>query len=142
MQFPKKSHYTTDEMYKMANEMRLDLIKMLTLAGSGHSASPLATMEMWTAFYFHILNHNPKDPAWEERDRLLLSCGHYCPARYTAMAHAGYFPQGPELFVREIASVGHCRVAGGTVVAAGKEQPVAFFPVRFLRVVVQDVEIH
>ncbi|MEX1068445.1 MAG: transketolase [Patescibacteria group bacterium] len=92
MQFPKKSHYTEDEMYRMANEMRVDLIKMLSKAGSGHSAGPLDTMEIWTAFYFHILNHNPRKPDWEERDRLLLSCGHICPARYTVMAHAGYFP--------------------------------------------------
>ena len=92
MQFPKKEHYSVDELYKMANEMRVDLIKMLTKAGSGHSAAPLGTMEIWTAMYFHILNHNPKKPDWEERDRLLLSCGHYCPARYTVMAHAGYFP--------------------------------------------------
>src|SRR3989304_1895916 len=92
MQFPKKEHYSVDELYKMANEMRVDLIKMLTKAGSGHSASPLGTMEIWAAMYFHILNHNPKKPDWEERDRLLLSCGHYCPARYTAIAHAGYFP--------------------------------------------------
>ncbi|HLD96550.1 MAG TPA: transketolase [Patescibacteria group bacterium] len=92
MQFPKKEHYSVDDLYKMANEMRVDLIKMLTKAGSGHSAAPLGTMEIWTAMYFHILNHNPKKPDWEERDRLLLSCGHYCPARYTVMAHSGYFP--------------------------------------------------
>lgn len=92
MQFPKKDNYSVDEMYKMANEMRVDLIKMLTKAGSGHSAGPLGTMEIWTAMYFHILNHNPKKPDWEERDRLILSCGHICPARYTVMAHAGYFP--------------------------------------------------
>lgn len=92
MQFPVKKHYTTADLYKMAKEMRKDLIKMLTLAGSGHSASPLGTMEIWTAMYFHILNHNPKNPEWEERDRLILSCGHYCPVRYTVMAHAGYFP--------------------------------------------------
>src|SRR3990170_3093490 len=92
MQFPKKDNYSVDELYKMANAMRQDLIKMLTKAGSGHSAGPLGTMEIWTALYFHILNHNPKKPAWEERDRLVLSCGHICPARYTVMAHAGYFP--------------------------------------------------
>jgi transketolase len=49
-------------------------------------------MEIWTAMYFHILNHDSKKPDWEERDRLILSCGHICPARYTVMAHAGYFP--------------------------------------------------
>src|SRR3990170_2143650 len=79
-------------MYKMANEMRTDLIKMLTKAGSGHSAAPLGTMEIFTALYFHILNHNPKKPDWLERDRLVLSCGHYCPVLYVAMAYAGYFP--------------------------------------------------
>ncbi|NIT03609.1 transketolase [Candidatus Saccharibacteria bacterium] len=92
MKFPKKDHYTTDKLYKMANEMREDLIKMLTLAGSGHSAGPLGTMEIWTAMYFHILNHKPQDPDWKDRDRLILSCGHICPARYTVMAHAGYLP--------------------------------------------------
>jgi len=92
MQFPKKKHYTVDEMYGMANSMREDLIKMLVKAGSGHSAGPLGMMEVFTALYFHILNHDPKKPDWEERDRLILSNGHICPARYTVMAHAGYFP--------------------------------------------------
>lgn len=76
----------------MANQMRTDLIKMLVTAGSGHSAGPLGMMEVFTALYFHILNHNPKKPDWEERDRLILSNGHICPVRYTVMAHAGYFP--------------------------------------------------
>ena len=48
--------------------------------------------DIFTAFYFHILNHDPKNPLWEERDRLILSNGHITPVRYSAMAHAGYFP--------------------------------------------------
>jgi transketolase len=48
--------------------------------------------DIFTALYFSIMNHDPKKPNWKERDRLILSNGHICPARYAAMAHAGYFP--------------------------------------------------
>ncbi len=75
-----------------ANEIRETLIETLLEAGSGHSAGPLGMADIFTAFYFHILNHNPKHPEWPERDRLVLSNGHICPIRYVTMAHAGYFP--------------------------------------------------
>lgn len=75
-----------------ANQIRQDIIAMLTEAGSGHSAGPLGMTDIFTAFYFHILNHDPKRPDWPDRDRLILSNGHICPVRYAAMAHAGYFP--------------------------------------------------
>ncbi len=75
-----------------ANEIRISLIDMLEDAGSGHTAGPLGMADIFTAFYFHILNHNPKDPEWDERDRLVLSNGHIVPIRYATMAHAGYFP--------------------------------------------------
>ena len=81
------------ELETKANEIRQDIIKMLLEAGSGHSAGPLGMADIFTALYFHILNHDPKDLSWEERDRLFLSNGHICPVRYTAMAHAGYFPK-------------------------------------------------
>jgi transketolase len=75
-----------------AQEIRIDLMKTLAKAGSGHSAGPLGSADIWTAFYFHILKHDPKNPDWEKRDRLFLSAGHYCPVQYVCMAHAGYFP--------------------------------------------------
>jgi len=75
-----------------ANQIRQSIIEMLVEAGSGHTAGPLGMADVFTAFYFHILNHDPKNPFWEERDRLILSNGHICPVRYAAMAHAGYFP--------------------------------------------------
>ncbi len=77
---------------KQANLIRQDIIKMLVEAGSGHSAGPLGMSDVFTALYFHILNQNPKDPDWEDRDRLVLSNGHICPVLYTTLAHAGYFP--------------------------------------------------
>lgn len=83
-----------DDVQKLenkANIIRQDIIKMLLEAGSGHSAGPLGMADIFTALYFHILNHDPKNPQWSERDRLILSNGHICPVRYAAMAEAGYF---------------------------------------------------
>lgn len=75
-----------------ANKVRQLIIEMLVEAGSGHSGGPLGMADIFTAFYFHILNHDPKNPTMENRDRLILSNGHICPVRYAAMALAGYFP--------------------------------------------------
>ncbi|MEK7124956.1 MAG: transketolase [Patescibacteria group bacterium] len=80
------------ELELKANAIRQSIIEMLVAAGSGHTAGPLGMADIFTAFYFHILEHHPQDPAWEGRDRLFLSNGHICPVRYAAMAHAGYFP--------------------------------------------------
>ncbi len=82
----------TAKLTKVALSVRRDIIKMLVAAGSGHSAGPLGMADIFTALYFHIMNHDPKDPLWDDRDRLILSCGHICPVRYAAMAEAGYFP--------------------------------------------------
>lgn len=87
-----------------ANVIRQDLLKMLEEAGSGHSAGPLGMADIFTALYFHVLHHDPKNPTWEERDRLLLSNGHICPIRYAAMAHAGYFPKSELATLRKLGS--------------------------------------
>lgn len=65
---------------------------MLVEAGSGHSAGPLGLADIFTALYFEIMDHRPKQPDWVDRDRLFLSNGHTVPVRYAAMARAGYFP--------------------------------------------------
>jgi len=75
-----------------ANQIRQDVIGMLVEAGSGHSAGSLGMADVFTALYFHILNHNPKEPAWSDRDRLILSNGHICPVQYATLARVGYFP--------------------------------------------------
>ena len=80
------------DLEKKAEEARELLIQTLLEAGSGHSAGPLGMADVFTAFYFHILNQDPKNPDWEDRDRLILSNGHICPIRYVSMAQAGYFP--------------------------------------------------
>ena len=75
-----------------ANDVRESIIEMLLAAGSGHTAGPLGMADIFTLLYFHALRHDPKNPSWEDRDRLILSNGHICPVLYAAMAHAGYFP--------------------------------------------------
>ena len=75
-----------------ANNIRQSIIEMLIEAKSGHTAGPLGMADIFTLLYFHILKHDPKNPDWPERDRLILSNGHICPVLYAAMAHAGYFP--------------------------------------------------
>ncbi len=75
-----------------ALEIRKSIIEALVEAKSGHTAGPLGMADVFTAFYFHILHHDPKNPSWEERDRFVLSNGHICPVLYATMAHAGYFP--------------------------------------------------
>jgi transketolase len=79
------------ELEKKANEIRISIIEMLLEAKSGHTAGPLGMADIFTLFYFHILKHDPKNPSWEERDRVVLSNGHICPVYYATMAHAGYF---------------------------------------------------
>ena len=76
----------------MANRLREDVITMVSRAGSGHIAGALDMADIFTAMYFHILNHDPKRPDWPDRDRLVLSNGHICPVYYATLAHAGYFP--------------------------------------------------
>jgi len=74
-----------------ANQIRQDVIDMLVEAGSGHSAGPLGMADVFTALYFHVLNHDPKNPNWPDRDRLILSNGHICPIQYAILARVGYF---------------------------------------------------
>lgn len=80
------------ELEEQANKIRISIIEMLVLAGSGHTAGPLDMADIFTVLYFHTLRHNAKKPEWAERDRLVLSNGHICPVLYATLAHAGYIP--------------------------------------------------
>jgi transketolase len=92
------------EIQEHARRVRETIIEMLVAAGSGHTAGPLGMADIFSAFYFHILNHDPKNPDWAERDRLILSNGHIVPVRYATMAHAGYFPIEECLTLRKFGS--------------------------------------
>ena len=83
--------YSIPELELKAEDIRSDIIKMLELAGSGHPGGSLGQADIFTALYFNVMKHDPKNPDWEERDILIQSNGHTCPVRYATMAHAGYF---------------------------------------------------
>ena len=89
---------------EMANKIRQDIIEMLVEAKSGHSAGPLGMADIFTALYFHILNHQPKNPGWPDRDRVVVSNGHICPVLYVALANAGYFPMEELMTLRKLNS--------------------------------------
>lgn len=95
---------TTKELELRAEAIRETIVRMLLEAGSGHTAGPLGMADIFAAFYFYLLNHDPKHPDWPERDRLMLSNGHTTPVRYAAMAHAGYFPLEETLTLRKFGS--------------------------------------
>ncbi len=86
------SKLSSTDLQLTANKIREDIISMLVEAGSGHSAGPLGMADVFTALYFEVMNINPHDPNWEERDWLILSCGHICPVLYATMSERGYFP--------------------------------------------------
>ncbi|MCA9362703.1 transketolase [Candidatus Kaiserbacteria bacterium] len=92
------------ELELQANEIRQSIIEMLSEAGSGHTAGPLGMADIFTLLYFGILNHDPKNPDWEERDRVILSNGHICPVLYATLAHAGYFALEELLTLRKLGS--------------------------------------
>ena len=87
-----------------ANQIRQSIIEMLVAAGSGHTAGPLGMADILTLLYFKVLQHNPKNPQWEDRDRLVLSNGHVCPVLYATLAHAGYFEIDELLTLRKFGS--------------------------------------
>lgn len=87
-----------------ANRIRQSIIEMLVAAGSGHTAGPLGMADIFTLLYFALLKHDPQNPDWEERDRVILSNGHICPVLYATLAHAGYFPIEELLTLRKFGS--------------------------------------
>jgi transketolase len=73
-----------------AYRIREHVLKMISKAGSGHPGGSLSCVDIVTALYFHVLNHDPKNPNWPDRDRFVLSKGHAAPTVYAALAESGY----------------------------------------------------
>jgi transketolase len=97
-------YLTPDDVHTLeakANAIRTSVIEMLVAAGSGHTAGPLGMADIFALLYFHVLKHDPQQPEWEERDRVVLSNGHICPVLYATLAHAGYFPEDELLTLRK-----------------------------------------
>src|SRR5881227_1154306 len=92
------------QLETIANDIRKDIIRMLEHAGSGHSAGPLDLADIVTALYFNIMNLDPKNPDWEDRDVFFLSNGHTVPVQYAALAERGFFPVEELMTLRRLGS--------------------------------------
>jgi transketolase len=88
-----------------AIDLRESVINMLLHAGSGHTAGPMGMADIFSALYFKFLKHDPTNPSWAHRDRLILSNGHICPILYASMAHSGYFQINELLTLRKFGSI-------------------------------------
>jgi len=95
---------TLIQLQRKANDIREDIINMLQTAGSGHCAGSLDLADIVAALYFNIMNINPQEPYWSERDVFFLSNGHTVPVQYAAMAEAGYFDKSELLSLRKLGS--------------------------------------
>lgn len=87
-----------------ARRIRIDIIRMLAEAGSGHPGGSLSGVEIVTALFFHVLRLRPEEPEWPERDRFILSKGHAAPLLYAALAERGFFPREELLTLRKLGS--------------------------------------
>src|SRR5882762_2652499 len=92
------------ELKRLANRLRIEIIKMIGTAGSGHPGGSLSEVELLSALYFRVLRHDPKNPNWPDRDRFILSKGHGCPALYAVLAEAGYIDRSVLGTLRKLGS--------------------------------------
>jgi len=93
-----------EKLAAIACSLRKEVIKMLEKASSGHAAGPLGMADVFACLYFSILHFDPKNPDWEDRDRLILSCGHIAPILYASLSKAGYFPSSKLTSLRKFGS--------------------------------------
>lgn len=92
------------KLKEIARNIRIDILKMLAEAGSGHPGGSLSSVEILVVLYFYKLRHDPKNPRAPDRDRFILSKGHICPALYTVLAYCGYFPKEELMTLRKFGS--------------------------------------
>lgn len=90
------------ELERWATVLRIDCVRMLAVAKSGHLDSSLSAADMIAALYHRVMRHDPADPGWDERDRFVLSKGHAAPIQYAALARHGYFPLEDLMGLRQI----------------------------------------
>jgi transketolase len=93
-----------DELKEICRRMRVEIVKMIGEAGSGHPGGSLSAVEMLVALYFRGLRHDPQNPNWADRDRFVLSKGHGCPVLYATYAEAGYLDPAQLRTLRKLGS--------------------------------------
>ena len=90
------------QLERWATVLRIDCVRMLAVAKSGHLDSSLSAADIVTALYHRVLRHDPSRPDWPERDRFVLSKGHAAPIQYAALARHEYFPLEDLMGLRKI----------------------------------------
>src|SRR5689334_11453927 len=95
---------STADLKQLANRVRIEIVEMIGAAASGHPGGSLSEVELLAALYFGVMEHDPKNPAWDKRDRFVLSKGHGCPALYAVMAETGYIERGVLMTLRKLGS--------------------------------------
>ena len=93
-----------ENLKQKAQIIREDMLKMLAKAGSGHTAGPLGMIDILVTLYNGVLKHDPQNPNWKDRDRVIYSHGHTCPALYVVLAESGYFPKSELETLRKFGS--------------------------------------
>src|SRR5687768_5036167 len=96
---------SVDQLEAIARTLRTHALRAIAAANSGHPGGSLSAAEVVTALYFGgILEHDPKNPEWPDRDRFILSKGHGVPILYAALAERGYFPVEEVMTLRQVNS--------------------------------------
>jgi transketolase len=95
---------SVEELRQAAAEMRAVNVIDIFAAGSGHPGGTLSIMDIAGALYLRVLNHDPAQPNWPDRDRVFWSTGHKAPALYVALGKAGYFPLDDTVLLRQLGS--------------------------------------
>ncbi len=93
------------ELEKIANEIRIGIVKEVYSGKSGHPGGSLSCADILTVLYFNQMNIDPKDPKSNARDRFVLSKGHASPALYSTLASRGYFDKEELTTFRGIDSI-------------------------------------
>lgn len=108
---------------EIARRIRIDIIKAVYNAGSGHPGGSLSAADLITALYFGEMNVDPRNPKMEGRDKFVLSKGHAVPAQYAALGERGYFPVEEMMSLRKLGSPfqghGNCHKVAGIEMSTG-----------------------
>ena len=88
----------------IASRIRIDIVKAVHKAGSGHPGGSLSAADIVTALYFKVMNIDPKNPKMEGRDKFILSKGHAGPVQYAALAERGYYDVEDMMSLRKLGS--------------------------------------
>jgi transketolase len=115
----------------VCKRMRRDIVSMIGKAGSGHPGGSLSAVEIVVTLYWKVMRHKPSDPAWQDRDKFILSKGHCAPVLYAALAECGYFPIKELDTLRQIDSrlqghADHCCTPGVEMSSGSLGQGLSF----------------